>query len=133
MRLTWYMGSGMYEVMVRKTFSAAHTVTIDGVREPLHGHNFAVEITLSSRELDDEGLVIDFRKIKRWLEEILREFDHTYLNDLPRFKNVTPTAERLARCIHDHIEAQMESTQYTIERVTVWESESACATYRGIA
>lgn len=127
------MGKGMYEVTVRKTFSAAHTVTIDGTREPLHGHNFAVEITLSSRELDDEGLVIDFRKIKRWLEEILREFDHTYLNELARFKNITPTAERLARCIHDHMETRMNGTQCTIERVTVWESESARATYRGTA
>lgn len=124
------MESDMYEVTVRKTFSAAHTVTINGVREPLHGHNFAVEITLSSRELDAEGLVIDFRKVKRWLEEVLREFDHTYLNDLPRFRDVTPTAERLARCIHDHMKARLESTQCTIKHVTIWESESACATYR---
>ena len=123
----------MYEVTVRKTFSAAHTVTIDSICEPLHGHNFAVEVTLSAAQLDDEGLVIDFRKVKRWLDEILKEFDHTYLNDLPRFRSVTPTAERLARCIYDYMETKMESTQCSISRVTVRESESACATYRGIA
>lgn len=51
----------------------------DGHCALIHGHNFAFELEFGSEELDENGFVIDFGKlkfIKGWLEE---HFDHTLL------------------------------------------------------
>ena len=62
----------MYEVTIRRSFSAAHTLKeIGGKCEELHGHNFVVEVSVTVPDLNREGLAIDFRVLKRWTEEIL--------------------------------------------------------------
>ncbi|MCK9229704.1 MAG: 6-carboxytetrahydropterin synthase [Syntrophales bacterium] len=119
----------MYTITIRKTFSAAHTITLGSIGEPMHGHNFAVEISLESGELDQEGVVADFRDIKRHADAVLKDLDHTYLNDVPAFNNVPPTAENIARHIFDSLERAFSPGRTRISRVTVWESESARASY----
>lgn len=119
----------MYTVTIRKTFSAAHTITLGGVRETMHGHNFAVEISLESKELDQEGVVADFRDIKGHADAVLKNLDHTYLNDVNEFNNVPPTAENIARHIYDRMEEAFPPGRTRVSRVTVWESESARASY----
>lgn len=121
----------MYEVTIKKSFSAAHTLKIGGKCEDLHGHNFVVEVTVSTRELDSEEIVIDFRLLKRWTNEILEEFDHKYLNDLPLFKNINPTSENIARIVYEKITEMIDKPGVTISHVRVWESESSRATFRG--
>lgn len=120
----------MYEITVKKTFSAAHTLTIGGKSETLHGHNFTVEVTLSSERLDDEGLVVDFRVLKGWTNEILEKLDHRFLNELTFFKDITPTSENIARFIYEEISKKIQSQSYSLHKVAVWESESAKAVYR---
>ncbi len=121
----------MYEVSIKKSFSAAHALKIGGKCENLHGHNFAVEVTVSAKELDGEDIVIDFRLLKRWTNNILDELDHTYLNDLPLFKDINPTSENIARIIYEKIEPMIDKPDVHLSHVTVWESESSRATYRG--
>ena len=121
----------MYEASIKKSFSAAHTLKIGGQCETLHGHNFAVEVTVSAKELDGEDIVIDFRLLKRWTNNILDELDHTYLNDLPLFKDINPTSENIARIIYEKIEPMIDKPDVHLSHVTVWESESSRATYRG--
>ena len=121
----------MYEVSIRKSFSAAHTLDIGGKCEDLHGHNFTVDITVSSQNLDSEGLVIDFRILKEWADDILDELDHTYLNDLFHFKDINPSSESVARFIFDRTVEKVRDKNITVSKVTVWESNTAWATYRG--
>ena len=121
----------MYEVSIRKSFSAAHTLDIGGKCEDLHGHNFTVDITVRSQDLDSEGLVMDFRVLKGWTDEILNELDHTYLNDLPPFKGLNPSSESVARFIYDRIAEKVQNKNIIVSKVTVWESNTAWATYRG--
>ncbi|MBN2516475.1 MAG: 6-carboxytetrahydropterin synthase [Deltaproteobacteria bacterium] len=121
----------MYEASIRKSFSAAHTLDIGGKCEDLHGHNFTVDITVRSQDLDSEGLVVDFRILKGWTDDILNELDHTYLNDLPHFKGLNPSSESVARFIFDRIVEKVRNKNITVSKVTVWESNSAWATYRG--
>jgi 6-pyruvoyltetrahydropterin/6-carboxytetrahydropterin synthase len=52
-----------------------------GTCEKLHGHNFIVEVSICSTGLTDAGILIDFRILKQWTDEILKEFDHKYLNE----------------------------------------------------
>ncbi|MBW2599664.1 MAG: 6-carboxytetrahydropterin synthase QueD [Deltaproteobacteria bacterium] len=119
----------MYEITVTKTFSAAHTLDIGGERENLHGHNFKVEATVASEELNVDGLVLDFRVLKKWVNEILEDLDHTFLNDLPPFSNMSPTAENIARFIYNRLEKKTVPMGLGISGIAVWESENSKAVY----
>ena len=119
----------MYEITVTKTFSAAHTLDIGSEREELHGHNFKVEATVASEELNADGLVLDFRVLKKWVNEILEELDHTFLNDLPAFKNSGPTSENIARFIYNRLERNTSVMGLKVSRIAVWESENSKAVY----
>lgn len=119
----------MYEITVRKTFSAAHTLNIGDKREDLHGHNFKVEATVASEKLNADGLVLDFRVLKKWVNEILEDLDHTFLNDLPPFSNTSPTAENIARFIYNRLEKNTVPMDLKVSRIAVWESENSKAVY----
>ncbi len=119
----------MYEISIQKTFSAAHTLDIGSEREALHGHNFKVEATVASEGLNTDGLVLDFRVLKRWVSEILEELDHTYLNDRAPFRNTSPTSEHIAQFIYDKLEKNAIPLGLKVSRIAVWESESSKAVY----
>ena len=120
----------MYHLTVKTHFAAAHRlVNYQGDCENLHGHNWNVEVTVSARELDTAGLGIDFKILKRHTKELLGELDHKYLNDLPAFSQISPSSEQIARFLFHRLSAQLDSANVHLERVTVWESEFACASY----
>jgi 6-pyruvoyltetrahydropterin/6-carboxytetrahydropterin synthase len=120
----------MYEVTIRKSFSAAHLLKeIGGKCEELHGHNFAVEVSAAAEELNEEGLLIDFRDLKRWTDEVLADLDHKYLNELPFFRDVNPSSERIARFLYERIGEKAGNGPVRLTRVTVWESENARVSY----
>ena len=122
----------MYEVTIRRSFSAAHTLKeIGGKCEELHGHNFVVEVSVTVPGLNREGLAIDFRVLKRWTEEILETLDHKYLNDIPYFNALNPSAENIARFVYERIAQKAHLQKIRVSRVTVWESEDARASYEG--
>ena len=122
----------MYEVTIRRSFSAAHTLKeIGGKCEELHGHNFVVEVSVTVPDLNREGLAIDFRVLKRWTEEILETIDHKYLNDIPYFNALNPSAENIARFVYERIAQKAHLQKIRVSRVTVWESEDARASYEG--
>lgn len=120
----------MYEVTIQKSFSAAHFLKeIGGKCEELHGHNFIVELTVRGQSLNDEDILIDFRDLKGWIQEILDTFDHRYLNEIEAFKGMNPSAERIARIIHDRLVEKVKTKGLNIARVKVWESENAHVAY----
>lgn len=120
----------MYEVTIIKSFSAAHLLAdIGGKCEELHGHNFKVEITASAEKLDSNGLLIDFRLLKKHLGDILEDIDHKYLNALTSFSGINPSAENIARYIFEKMEEKVKSSGVNMVRVKIWESENAAVTY----
>ncbi len=122
----------MYEITITRSFSAAHVLKdIGGKCEGLHGHNFVVEVSLAAPSLNKEGLLLDFRILKEWTDEILDELDHKYLNELTSFINLNPSAENLARFLHDRVNEKVGGQNIEVSCVTVWESENAKASYRG--
>jgi 6-pyruvoyltetrahydropterin/6-carboxytetrahydropterin synthase len=120
----------MYEVTIIKSFSAAHLLAqIGGKCEELHGHNFKVEVTLAAPNLNESGLLIDFRIVKKWLNEILDQMDHKHLNELPYFAGINPSAENIAKYIYDQMKLKIKEPQVRIALIKVWESENAVVTY----
>ena len=121
----------MYEITITRSFSAAHLLKdIGGKCEGLHGHNFIVDVSLAAPGLNKEGLLLDFRILKEWTDEILNELDHKYLNELPYFNDVNPSAENLARFLHDRVNEKAVRQHIEVSCVTVWESDNARASYR---
>jgi 6-pyruvoyltetrahydropterin/6-carboxytetrahydropterin synthase len=121
----------MFEVSVKSSFSAAHSLRdIGGKCENLHGHNFAVEVSIRSGRLTDHGVVIDFRELKSFLAAILEGLDHRCLNETSPFADRNPSSEHIARYIHDEMKKKIEEKEANTHiKVRVWESDSSCASY----
>jgi 6-pyruvoyltetrahydropterin/6-carboxytetrahydropterin synthase len=123
----------MYEVSVDESFAAAHNLrNYRGKCEDLHGHNYKVRVVLAGQELDATGLLYDFVHLKRVIQDVIRSLDHKYLNELPPFDTLNPSAENIARHIFDRTASDLPKAANAagISSVTVWETETSAATYR---
>jgi 6-pyruvoyltetrahydropterin/6-carboxytetrahydropterin synthase len=124
----------VYEISVDETFAAAHNLRdYHGKCEDLHGHNYKVRVVLAGKELDSTGLLYDFVHLKRVIQGVIGSLDHKYLNDLAPFDTLNPSAENIARHIFDRTATELmrAPNAAAISSVTVWETETSAATYRG--
>ena len=120
----------MYEITILAHFSGAHRLRyLHGQCEALHGHNWKIEVSVTSRRLGKDGVALDFGILKQEVAEVLKTLDHTFLNDLPYFKKREPSSENIAKYIFDRLQPQARKRAVTLKKVTAWESESASATY----
>ena len=91
----------MFEIEIRRTFAAAHQLKgYDGDCRNLHGHNYSVVVTVHASELNNVGIALDFKKLKKCLDEVIGAYDHHNLSELPEFADINPTSEILARSIY---------------------------------
>lgn len=119
----------MYRVKVIKSFSSAHYLpNYKGSCEALHGHNWKVEVVVSSECLSNSGMVFDFRKLKQIVTTALNELDHKCLNELDFFKSNPPSSETIACYIFNKIEKKIPEGR-CLEKVEVWETETSSASY----
>ena len=107
----------MYEVRKRIEISAAHKLDLsyESKCENLHGHNWIITIYCKSETLDENGMVIDFKEIKR---RVHSKLDHHNLNEVLNFN---PTAENIAKWICDQVPF--------CHKVVIQESEGNLAQY----
>jgi len=120
----------MYELTVQAEFSAAHALRgYPGKCARLHGHNFKIEVVVCGTELDDLGMLVDFRKVKARLQEVTEAFDHRNLNEVPPFDERNPTAENLARYLYEQLSDGLPAGT-RVAATTVHETCRAAATYR---
>ncbi len=121
----------MFKLKVQDYFSAAHYLkNYEGPCENLHGHNWKVELLVEGSQLNNLDILIDFKILKSILKETLDELDHKLLNEIPYFKNVNPSSERLAEYIFKKIKDKL--SQYSnikVKEVTVYETDKVSATY----
>jgi 6-pyruvoyltetrahydropterin/6-carboxytetrahydropterin synthase len=121
----------MFTAKAIEGFSAAHRLRgYQGDCERLHGHNYRVEVAVESPQLDDAGIVMDFRDLKQILKKVLAGLDHQYLNDLEPFTSINPSAENIAKYIFHAVAGSMKAA-ILLKEVTVWENDSCCVTYSG--
>jgi 6-pyruvoyltetrahydropterin/6-carboxytetrahydropterin synthase len=121
----------MFKLKVQDSFSSAHYLkNYKGPCEKLHGHNWKVELIVEGSELNSTDILIDFAILKNILKEVLSEFDHKLLNEIPYFKNINPSSERLAEYIFKKVKEKLSSyPKVKVKEVTVFETEKAGATY----
>ena len=123
----------MAQQFVLKTlldFASAHSLRgYPGDCAKLHGHNWKIEVQVSGNKLNDIGMVIDFKEIKRHAKEVVKELDHTFLNDHPHFEVTNPTAENIAVYLFQEIQRRIASPDVTMHSITVWENDRNCVIY----
>ena len=122
----------MFRVTVEEDFSAGHALRgYRGKFENLHGHNYKVQITVEGAQLDSIGLLCDFLHLKQIIRGIVQGLDHQFLNDLPAFSHVNPSAENLAKHFYEEASKQVAALPASarITGITVWETDVTSATY----
>ena len=123
----------MFEVTVQAGFSSGHYLrNYHGKCENPHGHNYRVLVTLVGDELDEAGLLLDFKLLKHVLLPTVEYLDHQMINDLEPFTTLNPSAENLARYFYDKTAAQMmemTSGRVRVKDCTLYETDSSFARY----
>jgi 6-pyruvoyltetrahydropterin/6-carboxytetrahydropterin synthase len=124
----------MFEVSVEEVFPAGHALrNYHGKCENVHGHNYRVRVTVQGPDVDENGLLIDFAEVKRLVRAVKDRLDHQFLNDLPPFDSINPSAENIAKYFYDEINGRLSTGMLHVVRlheVKLWETDVACATYR---
>ncbi len=116
----------MYELKVENYFSAAHhLLNYEGECENQHGHNWKVEAYFRGVNLDKSNLLIDFKILKKELNNILKILDHKDINTLSEFRNQSPSSEFISKFLYTKLKEKFPNTY----KVAVWETEKACASY----
>jgi 6-pyruvoyltetrahydropterin/6-carboxytetrahydropterin synthase len=123
----------MYEVTVEDTFAAGHYLrNYKGKCENPHGHNYKVRVRLQGAELDQAGLLLDFKDLKVVMKPVVDYLDHQMMNDIAPFDVVNPSAENLAKYFFDETNkylAGKTAGRVRVKEVTIWETDTTTATY----
>ncbi len=140
-------------ITTRLEFDAGHRIPCHKSQcRNLHGHRYALEITLSGDiiaqdNLSESGMVMDFSDVKRIAREsVVDVWDHAFLvfkddtdvlnflNTLPNHKTVVfptvPTAENMAAEAFKLLQHQYKDTygnHLKLERVRLYETPNSWA------
>jgi 6-pyruvoyltetrahydropterin/6-carboxytetrahydropterin synthase len=119
----------------------------------LHGHSYQWEVTIESKELLNNGMVMDFKDLKRIMQDTIGKLDHAMVlhEDDPvlvSLKDITatdgsshrviatpwnPTAENFAKFYYEEIDKILCDCFPGVRmlEIIVGETETSYATYRG--
>lgn len=115
--------------IIKKEFSFSASHRIYGLPEDhpcsrLHGHNYRVEVVLSSESLDGVGFVRDYRELSAFKHYLDDTVDHRDLNEV--LGDDCVTAEQMARFFYRWCKAKWPE----VSAVRVSETPKTWAEYR---
>ncbi len=118
----------MYSVCVSTVFNAVHAVTICGIDETPHDHEWKVDVVIAGDTLSDDGLLIDFIEIEKYLADIIEPLLESNLNQNDVLNGDNPSAERVALYFYDKLSQHIQGT-VRVQSVTITEAPNCKATY----
>lgn len=75
-----------------------------------HGHDYGLELTVSGSVDPATGSMVDLADLDALVQErVLDRFDHRTLNDDDAFAELVPTAENIARVVHDLLADEVDT------------------------
>src|SRR6266581_1824451 len=95
-----------------------------------HGHNYAIEVTVSGEVDRATGMVcnlVDIDTVVR--EHILEPFDHQDLNQKMEFKDIVPTTENLAVVVFNILKPRLIFTH--LDKIRIEETSNNSFEYAG--
>ena len=120
----------MFVLKIVTDFASAHSLRdYPGDCARLHGHNWQVEVSVCSQVLDDSGIAIDFREIKKQTKLVVKRLDHQYLNEIKPFDVLNPTAENIAKYFFNEIALLITNKDVKVKEVMIWETPRSAVTY----
>ena len=93
--------------------------------ENQHGHNWKVEVYIQGTELDKSNILVDFKVLKKKVNEIVDYLDHKDINELPEFQGISPSSEIISKFLYQKVKEQFSG----VSRVNVWETPTSRASY----
>ena len=129
----------------RYLFSASHRLHCDGLSETEnqatygkcnnphgHGHNYALEVTVSGQVDPWTGMVCNLLELDRSVQtEVLERFDHENLNARQEFAATVPTTENLSEVIFNILKQSFTAAH--LEKVRLEETMMNSFEYAGEA
>lgn len=104
------------------SFDSAHKLDWHkGKCRNLHGHTYKLQVLIQG-ELNEQGIVMDFKELDDKVKAVLEKLDHAYLNSI--IKN--PTAENLAIFIWDKLKNSLP-----LYEIKLWETPDSFVVYMG--
>ena len=125
----------MFEVTVEAGFSSGHYLrNYRGKCENPHGHNYKVFVTLIGEELDEAGLLLDFKLLKQVMRPTVDYLDHQHdqrpralrPRDQPLAPKISPatSTRRPASQLHE-----MTQGRVRVKDCTLYETDTSFARY----
>ena len=116
-----------YQIRSTRGFSAAHQLKLyDGSLEPIHGHNWRAQVTVSTAKLDGIGVVMDFHELERLIDAIVVPWHNHHLNEMKAFAYRNPSAENVAGVIAENLRLPAGVDLVSVE---VWETPENSAVW----
>ena len=116
-----------FQIRTTRHFSAAHALRLyDQSMEPIHGHNWKVEVTVQAAGLDSIGVVMDFHELERLVTAVIQPFHNRHLNDVLPFTLLNPTAENVSLHVGQSLSLPAHIRLVSVE---VWETAENSALY----
>lgn len=120
----------MFHIFITTHFSAGHHLRdYPGNCEKPHGHNWKVEVKVEADSLNELGMGIDFRQVKKAVAAVIDDLDHRNLNEHPEFLKKNPSSENIAVYIFESLKKELTADRYRPHSVTVYETDSSGVTY----
>src|SRR5690554_6346328 len=125
----------MYYIKKKFEVAGAHKLDLsyESKCKSIHGHNWWVTVYVRGEHLNQNGMLIDFKRIKTLISD---QLDHKYINDV--IPEINPTAENIAKWICDEINIDLSykkkgaatvGTKTECYKVKVEESNNNTAIY----
>ena len=134
----------MYAVKTKVSFEAAHRLyNVDTYssecRDNLHGHSYKVEVLVGVNDLNNAGMVIDFKLLKKIIKDVIEDkYDHScILRNSDPIANVvkenckkviivdnSPTAEWMAKEFYEMIQSRINTFSSDLHVISVGVQET---------
>ncbi|BAW80097.1 6-pyruvoyl tetrahydrobiopterin synthase [Candidatus Nitrosoglobus terrae] len=122
--------AAIYTLKILTDFASAHSLrNYPGECQRMHGHNWKLEVEVTAQVLDQQGMAMDFKTVKGHARALCAQLDHRYLNEIPPFDRINPTAENLAAFFYHSLSKKINNGQVRVSAITLWETERACVRY----
>lgn len=119
-----------YRLRVEASFTACHRLPKYRGRDAvLHGHNWDVELVYKASQLDDYCMVADYKEVRKALKSVIKQLDHSYINNIFEQLRELPTAENVAKWIGNQMKVFKVGKYAKLEKVVLREDRLSRVEY----